>query len=140
MSALSQDSPRNLAYSEADVILLPVKASTKIYQGAAVSLASGYARGLDVADTNFYGIALEQADNTSGSNGDIQVTVVTKGYYKNASVGSVAVTSVGSSCYALTDNDLTLTASGAVAIGKIANYISSGKATVYFESALARSI
>ena len=75
--ALSADTPR--AYQLGDIQYYPVKASTKIYEGAAVGLDSGYARGLVDGDT-FVGFALEQADNSAvATDGYINVKVAVRG-------------------------------------------------------------
>lgn len=56
---------------------IPVKASTKIYRGAMVAIdASGWAVPVTVSSTlECLGVAIAQADNTTGSNGDIKVQV-----------------------------------------------------------------
>ena len=55
----------------------PVAASQKIYAGAAVALnTSGYAGPADGDDfKKFVGVAYDQADNSAGGNGAIDVTV-----------------------------------------------------------------
>ena len=78
--ALSANTPRD--YQLGDIQYYPVKASTKIYEGAAVGLTSGYARGLVDGDY-FVGFALEVADNSAtATDGYIWVKVATKGRAK----------------------------------------------------------
>ncbi len=59
----------------------PVAASTIIYKGALVCInSSGYLVPADDAtDLRFVGVARDGADNSSGSNGDVEIVVVTRG-------------------------------------------------------------
>lgn len=135
--ALTQDTPR--AYELGDINDLPVKASTKIYEGAAVGLNSGYARGL-VAGDEFQGFATKQADNSDGSNGTINVRVRRKGLISLPVTGVTAVTDVGSTVYASADGTFTLSSTSNSAIGKIVRYVSSTTVIVKFEGVADRSI
>lgn len=135
--ALSADTPR--AYELGDMNDLPVKASTKIYEGAAVGLSSGYARGL-VAGDDFQGFATKQADNSSGADAAINVRVKKKGAIELAVTGVTGVTDVGSTVYASEDGTFTLTSSGNSAIGKIIRHVSSTTVVVAFEAVAERSV
>lgn len=103
-------------YVDQDVRALPVKASTHVRKGALVGLSSGYARGLVAADA-FAGVAYEEADNSSGSDGDVTVRVYTRGDFEHA-LTSAARANNGSAVYASADDTLTLTSSGNSAVGR----------------------
>jgi hypothetical protein len=85
-----------------------VAASAHVFKGGFVGLnASGYARALTAGD-RCLGIAYEEADNTSGSNGDATVRVFTLGDFQHTLTGA-AVTDIGKPVYASDDATLTLT-------------------------------
>jgi hypothetical protein len=127
--ALSADTPR--VYELGDINELPVKASTKIYEGAAVGLTSGYARGL-VAGDQFQGFCTDQADNSAtATDGYINVKVRREGFIK-ATITSVAVTDVGAKCYMSADGTFTLTSSSNSVIGHVVRYITTNTALVHF--------
>ena len=129
--ALSADTPR--AYELGEINELPVLASTKIYEGAAVGLSSGYARGL-VAGDEFQGFATEQADNSAvATNGAINVKVRECGKIQ-ATIASVAVTNVGDSVYMSADGTFTLESSGNSLIGKVHRYVTTNTCIVKFKS------
>ena len=64
---------------EGDRRSYPVEESTRIYQGTMVYVnAAGYACDVTATGVNaFVGIAVAEADNTSGADGDIEVEVYT---------------------------------------------------------------
>lgn len=127
--ALSADTPR--AYQLGDIIELPVKASTCIYEGAAVGLVSGYARGLVDTD-RFVGFAIEKADNSAvATDGYIKVKVLVRGRVK-LTITSVAVTNVGSKVYASADGTFTLTSSPGELIGHVVAYDTTNTCYVEF--------
>ena len=130
--ALSADTPR--VYELGDINSLPVKASTKIYEGAAVGIdaASGYARGLNAGDA-FKGFAERTADNSAGSNGDVRVRVLTKGIAKLA-IANAAITDVDKTVYASDDGTFTLTASTNSYVGKVVRWESTGVVLVAFDA------
>ena len=141
MATLSADNPRVFETGHDENINgLPVIANDIIYDGAAVGEnGSGYFRPLVAAD-NFAGFADEQADNTGGSAGDINVKVKQRGVVKLSVTGVTAVTDEGSTVYATDDNTFTLTASGASSIGKIVRYVSGTTVMVAFEAVSVRSL
>jgi len=130
--ALSADTPR--VYELGDINSLPVKASTKVYEGAAVGIdaASGYARGLNAGDA-FKGFAERTADNSAGSNGDVRVRVLTKGIAKLA-IANAAITDVDKPVYASDDGTFTLTASTNSYVGKIVRWQATGVVLVAFDA------
>lgn len=125
---LSADTPR--VYELGTINELPVKASSIIYEGAAVGLASGYARGL-VAGDDFMGFAERQADNSSGSDGAINVRVISKGLVQ-LTISGVAVTDVGQPVYASADGTFTLTQGTNSFIGNVYRYVTTNTAVVAF--------
>lgn len=117
---------------------LPVKAATKIYEGAFVGDdASGYARGLVAGDV-FFGIALLQADNSAGLAAAIDAKVVSEGYIIDAVTGVTGLTDESTAVYASDDGTMTLTSSGNTKIGSIAKRISGTTCLVFFQAPFLR--
>jgi hypothetical protein len=128
--ALSANASRT--YETGYINELPVKASTTIYEGAAVGDdASGYARGL-VAGDPFRGFAEAKADNSAGSAGAINVRVLTKGIIK-LSITSLAITDVGRPVYASDDGTFALAGIGTF-VGYVYRYESSGVGYMEFDA------
>lgn len=114
---------------DGDKVSIPVAASTNIYQGTLVYInASGYADDDTATGVNaFAGIAISQADNSSGSNGDIEVEVWTEGNFELTGSG-FAQTDVGMPIYADDNYTLSLTLGAtSVRVGTIKRYVSSTK-------------
>lgn len=130
MTALAAD--RNTKqYPAMDIIDVPVKAAAKIYCGSLVCFerSSGYAvPASNTAGLIFAGVAMEQADNTSGSSGDISVRVRTKGVFLFVG-SSLAITSKNRWVFAADDQTVQL-ASAHVPVGKIKKYVSATEAWV----------
>ena len=103
-------------YVDQELRTLPVKASSHVYKGAFVGLDGGYARPLVAGDT-FAGIAYEEADNSSGSSGDVAVRIFTMGDFEHA-LSSAAVTDNLASIYASDDGTLTTTSTSNSLVGK----------------------
>lgn len=98
--------------------VVPVAASTKIYAGSLVALnASGYAIPTS-ADSAFkiLGVAEAQADNSSGSAGAINVTVLRGcfGFVNSSSTDALSSVDIGALCYAVDDQTLARTSSRGV--------------------------
>ena len=102
-------------YVDQELRTLPVKASSHIYKGAFVGLSGGYARGL-VAGDALGGIAYEEVDNSSGSEGDKMIRVFTLGDFEHA-LSSASRTNNKSPVFASDDETLTTTASGNSFVG-----------------------
>ena len=130
MSQLTADTP--LKKELGDVNELPVKASTKIYEGSAVGLSSGYARQL-VAGDLFVGFAERTADNSSGLDAAINVRLMDKGKVEIA-LTSVAVTDVGSPVFASDGATFTLTAGGNSLVGVVHRKSATDKAILKFNA------
>lgn len=112
---------------------IPVKASTKIYQGALVMVDStGYAvPGASGATTNVpFGIALATVDNSSGSSGALSVDTQSEAaFLMNGSGFSQA--SVGLYAYFTDDNTVTVTPTSNSKVGTIIGFVSSTQVWVY---------
>lgn len=110
----------------------PVAASTRIYQGTLVFVnADGNADDDTATGVNaFAGIAIAEADNSSGSAGDVWVDVWTDGDFELTGTG-FALTDNGMPVYA-DDNYACVLSLGAssVRIGTIVRNVSSTKAIV----------
>jgi len=102
-------------YVDQELRTLPVKANTHIYKGALVGLSGGCARGL-VAGDPFGGIAYEEVDNSSGSDGDKVIRLFTLGDFEHA-LTSASRSNNKSPVFASDDETLTLTASGNSFVG-----------------------
>lgn len=89
MTALTEN--RYTRYRDGLVTAHPVKAATKIYKGSLVCAdATGHAvPGADTADCVFLGVALEEADNGSGADGELSVRVQTSGVFSFAKMGTL---------------------------------------------------
>lgn len=130
--ALSADTP--VVLEEGGFNHLPVKASTKIYEGALVGLTSGYARGLVAGDT-FVGVAARQADNSAvATDGAINVKVRAGRFCEQVTLASVAVTDVGKAVYASDDATFTLTATSNSLVGRVARYVAANTCVVEFNA------
>ena len=119
---------------------LPVIAADRIYEGAALGDAGpGNIRPLEAADA-FVGFAYAEADNTTGSAGDVNVRVRQKGIVQIPVTGVTGVTDLGVSVYASDDDTFTLTAAGNSIIGKVVRFISGTDVMVAFEGIQVRSV
>jgi len=102
-------------YVDQELRTLPVKASAHIYKGGFVGLNGGYARPL-VAGDAFAGIAYEEIDNSSGSDGDLMCRVFTQSDVEHALTGASRSYN-GRALYASDDGTLTTTATGKSFVG-----------------------
>lgn len=130
MTTLAQDTPRTFELGDRND--LPVAASTKIYEGAAVGFASGYARALNAGDV-FAGFARRKADNSAGAAGATTIEVQDKGKVVLA-VGSAAITDIGKAVFASDDNAFTLTEASNSYIGRIVRWVSTGVVVVAYDT------
>ncbi|MBW1991580.1 MAG: DUF2190 family protein [Deltaproteobacteria bacterium] len=124
--ALSAD--RKTAYREGVEIEFPVAASTKIYAGSLVMAnANGYAvPGADTAGCKFLGVAMEQADNSNGSDGDKTVRVRRTGVFE-FKASSITQAMVGDDMYLVDDETFDETANNNIKCGKLVKYVSATK-------------
>ena len=122
MTALGSD--RKTSYREGIEIEYKVAAGMNIFSGSLVCLnTSGYAApGADTAGFKFLGVALENADNSSGQNGDITVRVRRKGSFRFAASG-MAITDIGAAVKVSDDQTVAKSTANSVACGTIAEFI-----------------
>lgn len=122
-----------------DIREYPVIASDKIFEGAAVGENdSGYARPL-VAGDAFLGFAEADADNTSGSAGDINVRVKIRGCVElPISTGAITLND-RQAIYASDDNAFTVTATSNSLIGYASQWVATGYVYVDFDAVLVKA-
>lgn len=106
-----------------------VAGSATIYKNAIVGLKSdGYARGL-IAGDPFIGIALDTADNDSGSDGAITIRVYTLGDFIHA-ISGATIASVGRPVFAGADDTLSFVGHAKSYVGIMQDLDSAGVAIV----------
>jgi len=112
----------------------PVVAADIVYEGAAVGVvdASGHARPLTSSD-KFVGFAEAKADNSAGAAAAINVRVVESGKIQ-LSVSGAVITDIGHPVYASDDDTFTFNPVGAVFVGFVHRYVSSGVVIVAFDA------
>lgn len=114
MTALAADrlTPKRISHQFA----FGVAASTKIYAGGMVAInASGYAtKGATSTTLKCVGVATEQADNSAGADGAINVPVERGTWrFANSSAGdAIGLANVGATCYMVDDQTVALTNGG----------------------------
>ena len=110
MTALSEN--RYTKHRDGLITAHPVKASTKVFKGSLVCVdATGYAvPGADSAGFTFVGIAIENADNSAGSDGSTNVRVQTMGVFSFAKGGAESQADVGGTLYIMDDQTVTTAA------------------------------
>jgi hypothetical protein len=105
----------------------PVASAKTIYGGAAVCFnATGYVTpGDDAANLIFAGIAAEQKDNSSGSDGDLDVTFERDGLHLFTLDTAITQANVGDQVYLVDDQtvDLAANVSENIFCGVIAEYV-----------------
>lgn len=112
----------------------PVIASDIIYEGAAIGLvdASGHAQPL-AAGNRFGGFAEAKADNAAGAAAAVNVRAIESGKIQLAVTGAV-ITDLGQPVYATDDDAFTFNPVGAVFVGFVHRYVSSGVVVVAFDA------
>ena len=138
MTALSEDKQIELQDGvEKD---FPVAATEKIYGGALVCVnAAGYAlEGSDTANLIFQGIAMNQKDNGSGANGDLDVVLRRRGLVKVIMDTVITIANVGDNVYLVDDQtvDIAANVTHNIFCGIIAGYIDTTHAWVDIEPAI----
>ncbi len=116
-------------YIDQELRSFELAAAAHVYKGALVGLGSdGYARGLAAGDP-FVGIAYEEMDNTSGSDGDASVRVYTLGDFGHALAGAT-IADVGRPVFASADDTLTFSGDGNSYVGIVEDFITTGEVMV----------
>lgn len=131
MTTLAADTLRDQVIG--DINELPVIAADIIYEMAAVGVvkASGHARPLQATD-RFGGFAQRKADNSAGAAAAINVKTIKKGAVQ-LSVSGAVITDYGQPVYATDDDTFVFNPVGAVFIGFVRRFISSGVVEVEFD-------
>ncbi len=111
MAALTAD--RNTTMRDGKIVSLPVAASVKIYAGALVARDSSGNATPGATSTSLLGVgrADAQADNSSGSAGDINVEV-RKGVFRfgnSSGADEITRADIGSDCYIVDDQTVAKT-------------------------------
>jgi hypothetical protein len=128
MAALTRD--RATPYREGIEVEYSVAANTKIFAGSLVCVnAEGYA--VPAADTSgfqFAGVAMEQVDNTGGSDGAQIVRLRRAGVFEFDAV-SIAQAMVGTEMEAMDDHtfDDTASTTNHIKVGRLVKYVSATK-------------
>jgi len=140
MADLTANTPRNYGKIMLQAAI-PVKASTHLYEGMAIGEdSSNGTADLLAASDSFLGFALREADNSSGSAGDIDVKLAVKGLIELTVTGG-AQNTLGAAVYATDSNTFSTTDSGSdTQIGTIYQQISGTKVLVYFQGYQARDV
>jgi hypothetical protein len=135
--ALSADAPRTYARADKETAQ-PVQASTTIYAGGAITRDSNGEVGPLAASEVFVGFARKQAVGVSA--GDTNVAVYSEGLIELTVTGVGDNDDLGDIVYGTDDNTFTLVASGAVAIGRVAQIVNltTGVCMVEFHADTAR--
>ena len=119
---------------EAVILPFPVEEATKIVEGALVSVnAAGYAvNATDTASERVVGVASAEADNTSGADGAIDVTVWTGGAHTFVSGFSATIANVGDNVYAVDNQtvDLVGTTTNNIQVGVVVGVLSTSAVRV----------
>ena len=135
MAALTAD--RNTLRKATDEnTTYPVAASTTLYAGSLVCInTSGYAvAAADTAGLRLVGVAKAQADNSSGSAGDVNIEVYHVGAFECTSSG-LTIANEGDPVWVSDDQTVTTTP-GNVFAGVLRDYVSATSAFVDIEPAV----
>jgi hypothetical protein len=136
--ALTAD--KKLEYTEGVELPFPVDDGDKIFAGALVAVnADGYlVPGSDTAGLIFQGVALNYADNTNGSDGDLTVVVRRRGLIKMELAHTITQANVGDNVFLAGDDkvDVAAQCTHDIFCGIIAGYIDTTHAWVDIEPAI----
>ena len=113
MSPLAAD--RNTEMKDHELTPFPVKANVKIFAGAMIVLAAGFAApGSTAVGLVYLGRAEEFVDNTGGADG-AKTVLVRRGKafkWKNSGTDPIAQANVGTTCYIVDDETVSKTNAG----------------------------
>jgi hypothetical protein len=138
MATLSADKVRKFR-NTSPAIEYPAINADILYRGSAIGLTSGNARPCTTSDT-FVGFTDAKADNSAGAAAAINVAVIPQGEVLLTVTGVTASSDVGTDVYLTDDDTFTLTASAALAIGTVSQWVSSTTCWVFFQGSQLRSI
>ena len=110
----------------------PVKASTKLWSGAAVLTdASGWLdNAADTTGTKFAGIMDKTADNSAGANGAIKGRVIRRGVFDFVFGGTATQATVGKKVYASDNQTVNTTTTNSILVGTVVEVVSATKVRV----------
>lgn len=119
---------------EAVILPFPIAATTKIVEGALVSVnAAGYAvNATDTTGERVVGVASQEADNTTGAAGDIDAIVWTGGAHTFVSGFSATIANVGDKVYAVDNQtvDIAATTTNDILVGVVVGVLSTSAVRV----------
>ena len=126
MTALAAD--RNTPMQDGAKLGYPVAAGSNIYAGALVAVnASGVAVPMSLATgLACVGVAEFACNNVGGVAGALTVIAQRRKAFRFNNGASITLASVGAAAYAMDDNTVTTTATGASAVGTICNVDGAG--------------
>jgi hypothetical protein len=112
-------------YVDQELRALPIKASTSIHKGALLGIdsATGCVRGL-VAGDAFAGVAYEEMDNDTVTDGAVKVRAYMVGDFE-VPLGSAGLDDNGKVVYASDDATFTLTSTDNSAVGRQVDVVGS---------------
>lgn len=135
MALLAADKVINMKIGEGLEQLYPVVAADIIFKGALVSInAAGFAvPATDTAGETIAGIALDQADNSTGAAGDVDVLVISGVTARMLTQADLAQTTVGTIVTVLTDNEVSIPATTVndIPVGRCVEFVSATEVDVY---------
>lgn len=119
MTALSQNAPRTRA-GEGRRFRDPLAAATRIFSGSMVALnATGFAIRAVPSATRVRGVAIEEADNTTGAAGDKSVDIERGPFlFRNDGANAVTRAHIGTNVYVVDDNTVGSLATATIVAGK----------------------
>lgn len=124
MTALTES--RYTRHREGTVTAHAVKGAAHIFKGAIVCADStGYAvPGSDSVGYTFIGVAIEDADNTNGADGDLKVRVMGRGVFSFAKGGSISQADMGQPLYIVDDQTVAVvsTTTNDVQLGRLEGF------------------
>lgn len=119
MVALTQNAPRTRV-GDGRRFRDPVAATMRIFAGSMVALnASGFAVKAVPSATRVRGVALAEADNSTGAAGDKAVDIERGAFlFRNDTTNAVTRAHIGASVYVVDDNTVGSSATSTIVAGK----------------------
>jgi hypothetical protein len=138
MTALTKD--KGIEYRVGDELEFEMAASEKVFGGALACVnAAGYClEGSDTAGLIFQGVATEQVDNSSGSDGDKKIVLKRRGLFKVIMDTAITIANIGDNVFLVDDQtvDLVANVDNNIFCGIIAGYIDTTHAWIDIEPAV----